>query len=223
MVPCNSSEAVFHCDTSTCVPHSSLCNGIPDCYDGKDESVAQCGEWNGMKPRWCVSDGFSGWERQSYKVAMLRDRFPLNLTAMRCRANISSLLFRLGNTVTFPIGLNLSHTLKLLFLACLTLWFLVLYFEADSMSLIRSTISNTLFAWKTKKKLSCESHKRKWMVRVSKNGADWFNSLCDSCCHLNQVHTLIISDTFQYYPSMHAWVFQVVLFVLIPDLIWLPQ
>ncbi|XP_021913188.1 G-protein coupled receptor GRL101-like isoform X3 [Zootermopsis nevadensis] len=43
MVPCNSSEAVFHCDTSACVPHSSLCNGIPDCYDGKDESVAQCG------------------------------------------------------------------------------------------------------------------------------------------------------------------------------------
>jgi hypothetical protein len=35
---------VFHCDTSTCVPKASLCNGIPDCYDGKDESVAQCGE-----------------------------------------------------------------------------------------------------------------------------------------------------------------------------------
>lgn len=44
MVPCNSSVAVFHCDISACVPKASLCNGIPDCHDGKDESVAQCGE-----------------------------------------------------------------------------------------------------------------------------------------------------------------------------------
>lgn len=66
MVPCNSSEAVFHCDTSACVPHSSLCNGIPDCYDGKDESVAQCGEWNVLiiQERWCA------WGKQRSKVVM---------------------------------------------------------------------------------------------------------------------------------------------------------
>jgi hypothetical protein len=44
VVPCNSSEAVFRCDASTCIAKWNLCNGIPDCEDGQDESVAQCGE-----------------------------------------------------------------------------------------------------------------------------------------------------------------------------------
>ncbi|KAK9502821.1 hypothetical protein O3M35_011522 [Rhynocoris fuscipes] len=41
---CNSTEPVFHCTSNTCVPAKLLCNGIPDCDNGIDESVQQCGK-----------------------------------------------------------------------------------------------------------------------------------------------------------------------------------
>ncbi|KAJ9591383.1 hypothetical protein L9F63_002080, partial [Diploptera punctata] len=41
-VACNSSREVFHCDKTSCISTPSLCNGIPDCHDGRDETVAQC-------------------------------------------------------------------------------------------------------------------------------------------------------------------------------------
>ncbi|XP_075225702.1 G-protein coupled receptor GRL101-like [Lycorma delicatula] len=40
---CNSSDSVFHCDDRTCVSPNNVCNGIPECLNGKDESVAVCG------------------------------------------------------------------------------------------------------------------------------------------------------------------------------------
>ncbi|KAF6202508.1 hypothetical protein GE061_002904 [Apolygus lucorum] len=42
-VSCNSTSSVFRCDESSCVSKSSVCNGVPDCPDGQDESVQQCG------------------------------------------------------------------------------------------------------------------------------------------------------------------------------------
>uniref|UniRef100_T1IEK7 Uncharacterized protein n=1 Tax=Rhodnius prolixus TaxID=13249 RepID=T1IEK7_RHOPR len=41
---CNSSKPVFHCSSGVCVPADVLCNGIPDCENGMDESIQQCGK-----------------------------------------------------------------------------------------------------------------------------------------------------------------------------------
>lgn len=42
---CNESLAVFECvGDQLCVVASSVCNGIPDCPQGQDEAVQQCGE-----------------------------------------------------------------------------------------------------------------------------------------------------------------------------------
>ncbi|KAI5737359.1 hypothetical protein M8J76_012726 [Diaphorina citri] len=42
-VSCNSSRPIFQCNQTQCILETSLCNGIPECGNGRDESVAMCG------------------------------------------------------------------------------------------------------------------------------------------------------------------------------------
>ncbi|XP_050537187.1 G-protein coupled receptor GRL101-like [Daktulosphaira vitifoliae] len=39
----NSTVEIFHCNSTHCIPKSLVCNGIPDCHLGQDESVSECG------------------------------------------------------------------------------------------------------------------------------------------------------------------------------------
>ncbi|KAI5736664.1 hypothetical protein M8J76_005896 [Diaphorina citri] len=41
-VSCNSSRPIFQCNQTQCILETSLCNGIPECGNGRDESVAMC-------------------------------------------------------------------------------------------------------------------------------------------------------------------------------------
>ena len=42
---------MFRCDVTSCVSRSRRCNGVSECANGRDESVAECGEqtvvWTG--------------------------------------------------------------------------------------------------------------------------------------------------------------------------------
>jgi len=41
----NSTQNIYRCDDTHCIPKSLVCNGIPDCFQAQDEVVSECGEF----------------------------------------------------------------------------------------------------------------------------------------------------------------------------------
>lgn len=49
-VSCNITAQVFPCTSGECVPFALRCNGVPDCADGSDEAVIECGKFSLLLP-----------------------------------------------------------------------------------------------------------------------------------------------------------------------------